>query len=147
MVWAAGNSGVIAWMNTIDAERAAWTAYTPTFRTAGGAVVLGNGTMAGRWLLVGKTVTFWAQLTIGSTTGLNTGQMIVNVPAAARATAELAGLHGIVNSGTRFDPLSTTPASATEVTLIANGAVIAFNAPATFTTGNFVIVRGEYETP
>lgn len=47
----------------------AWTPYTPTWGTLSGtAPVIGNGTLAGRYQQIGKTVNFYAQITIGTTT-------------------------------------------------------------------------------
>lgn len=47
----------------------AWTAYTPNWLAEGGAApTLGNGSIVGRYLKVGRTVDWVAQLTWGSTT-------------------------------------------------------------------------------
>jgi hypothetical protein len=44
-----------------------WTAYTPTV-TGGSGFTLGNGTLTGRYIKIGKTVTAVINLTCGSTT-------------------------------------------------------------------------------
>lgn len=45
-----------------------WTSYTPTWTTSGAAPTLGNGTLTGRYSVIGKMVTIRVNLTWGSTT-------------------------------------------------------------------------------
>jgi hypothetical protein len=52
----------------VDPIYAAWTPYTPTWANTSGAVAIGNGTLAGRYILIGKTVHFVLTMTCGSTT-------------------------------------------------------------------------------
>lgn len=61
----------------------AWTAYTPTWTAATTAPVLGNGTLVGRYLKVGRTVQMTAQLTIGSSSTFGSGNLSLGLPAAA----------------------------------------------------------------
>ncbi|WP_327655691.1 hypothetical protein [Streptomyces sp. NBC_00483] len=52
----------------------AWSAYTPAWGADGGAApTLGNGTIVGRYLKVGRTVDWVLQLTWGSTTAAGGG--------------------------------------------------------------------------
>jgi hypothetical protein len=45
-----------------------WTAYTPVWSAQGGTQpTIGNGTATGGYILTGKRLEFWAQLTMGST--------------------------------------------------------------------------------
>lgn len=54
-----------------------WTAYTPTVNLNGGALVtIGNGTIAGRYQLVGKTCTFQVAFTVGTTTNFGAGGIL-----------------------------------------------------------------------
>ncbi|MGP4048788.1 hypothetical protein [Streptomyces sp. 2A115] len=47
----------------------AWTSYTPTWQAEGGAApTLGNGTIVGKYLKIGRTVDWVIQLNWGSTT-------------------------------------------------------------------------------
>ncbi len=46
-----------------------WSDYTPTWvAESGGTPAVGNGTLAGRYMKVGRTVDFLVKLTVGSTT-------------------------------------------------------------------------------
>ena len=57
----------------MTADTSAWTAYTPTWTVSAGSVSIGNGTIAGRYRLIGKTVDFSFNWTAGSTTTYGTG--------------------------------------------------------------------------
>jgi hypothetical protein len=140
-----GQLGQLAFLNNINDP---WTAYTPTFRFAGGALFVGNGSVAGRFKQIGKTCTFRARLVFGSTTSFSTGQMLVSVPVAAPSAVDLEGLSGVlaVGAGPSYYAVAALLAATTEVTLIASGGVITATAPSTWAAGNWVSLRGTYET-
>jgi hypothetical protein len=58
----------------------AWTTYTPTWSAATTAPTLGNGTLAGRYKVVGKTVHVQITLQYGSTTSNGAGQIRLSPP-------------------------------------------------------------------
>jgi len=62
-----------------------WTTYTPTWTAATTNPSLGNGSITGRYMKVGRTVTVSIMLTIGSTTTLGTGAYLIGVPVPAAA--------------------------------------------------------------
>lgn len=69
----------------------AWTSYTPSWLAEGGAApTLGNGTLTGRYLKVGRTVDFVLQLTWGSTTapggGAGSENWVFTLPAIPAAS-------------------------------------------------------------
>lgn len=51
----------------------AWTSYTPTWGSSGSAPSLGNGTLVGKYVLVGKACTCHINLIMGSTTTYGSG--------------------------------------------------------------------------
>jgi hypothetical protein len=59
-----------------------WTAYTPTV-TGNSAFTLGNGTLVGRYVKIGKTVTVTVSLTAGSTTSFPTAYTLFSAPFSA----------------------------------------------------------------
>jgi hypothetical protein len=65
---------------------ASWSTYTPTW-TASTNPTIGNGTITGRYKLIGKTCLAAAQVTIGSTTTLGSGQYSISLPVAPRSAA------------------------------------------------------------
>lgn len=71
----------------------AWTAYTPTWTAATSNPALGNGTILGRYMKIGRTVLCDIILTAGSTTTYGSGAYSIGMPAAAAAASlEAAGV-------------------------------------------------------
>lgn len=67
----------------------AWTDYTPSWiAETGGTPAVGNGTLTGRYLKVGRTVDFLIRLTVGSTTtfGNTNANWAFGLPFAPAAT-------------------------------------------------------------
>lgn len=58
----------------------AWVSYTPTWGSTGSAPSLGNGVVAGRYNLIGKTCTVMAYLQLGSTSTIGTGTYTLSLP-------------------------------------------------------------------
>ena len=75
----------------------AWTDYTPTWTSSGVAPVLNNGTLAGRYVKVGRKATAQIGLTIGSTTTVGTGNWTFSLPVAQVATVYTEGNVRIVD--------------------------------------------------
>jgi hypothetical protein len=57
-----------------------WDSYTPTWTTSGSAPSIGNGSLVGRYRIVGKKMDIWIQLTWGSTTNGGTGDFTFTLP-------------------------------------------------------------------
>jgi hypothetical protein len=57
-----------------------WTSYTPTI----GGVTLGNGSATGGYVKIGRTVIFWAQFGVGSTTTFS-GNIFIGLPFTANS--------------------------------------------------------------
>lgn len=60
-------------------------AYTPSFVAQSGGAAVGNGTLQGRYLRIGKLVIFNIELVIGSTTNGGAGNWRFGLPVAAAA--------------------------------------------------------------
>lgn len=89
--WVAGETGTASLLNQevrdpLTGLQAAWTAYTPTWTAATSNPTLGNGSLVGFWLQVGKLTFFRLKLTIGSTTNLGSGAYSWSLPATAAAS-------------------------------------------------------------
>lgn len=61
-------------------EGAAWSTYNVLWTAAGGAPVVGNGSLVGRYRKVGRTVDIRISLVFGSTTGGGTGEWLFSLP-------------------------------------------------------------------
>lgn len=103
MVWVAGDTGLVAWMNAIDAERAAlgaWTAFTPVLTQSATITKTVTNT---RYNQQGKTVKGSAYLSLTSAGTAGNG-ISVTLPVAARDGT--VGL--VVGSGWFFDTSTST---------------------------------------
>lgn len=136
-----------------------WTAYTPTWTASTTNPSLGNGTIVGRSLKVGRTVTMTAQLVVGSTTTFGTGNQQIGLPyTTATVTNGSPGLLDVsitrtgapnfvigriplgqnsLNTGTIWVPSAVT---------IGDWDAWTNNAPWTITTGDIVRVYGTYQS-
>ena len=75
-----------------------WTAYTPTW-TATSNPDIGNGTLTGKYTIIGKTCHLNIYLLAGSTTTYGTGEWIFSIPKTASGATE-SGTVKILDSGT-----------------------------------------------
>jgi hypothetical protein len=125
-----------------------WTSYAVSWTATGGGAVLGNGTVASRYAVVGKTVTVFIAMTLGSTTVQGTGVWLWSLPpglpAAASQTIGFARIsqatHGVG---------SCTSSGTAAVSVLAHGTTgfIGPGVPAAWGTGNSVALMLTYETP
>lgn len=68
---------------TAAAWTGGWVAYAPAWTGSTTSPTLGNGTLVGRYMLIGKTCYYSLQLTIGSTTNGGAGSWGFTLPFAA----------------------------------------------------------------
>lgn len=68
---------------TLGVLGAAWTAYVPVWTCQTLNPVLGNGSLTGRYLQVGKMVTAQIKMVGGGTTTFGTGQFFFSLPVVA----------------------------------------------------------------
>lgn len=84
----------------LDIMEAAYSTYTPTFAASGGGAAVGNGTLAGRYLQIGKTVYVDISFTFGTTSNAGvSGFWTFTLPVTARAVRCGAGAMYILDSG------------------------------------------------
>ncbi|MDQ0795567.1 hypothetical protein [Streptomyces sp. B1I3] len=137
----------------------AWSSYTPTWQATTTQPVLGNGTLVGRYLKVGRTVTFTAQLTIGSTTTLGSGNQALGLPVLTATVSN--GSPGVLDisvsrGGTPNFVMGRIPlSSATQATgtiwlpstvTIGDWDAWTHNAPYTLAAGDTVRLYGTYQS-
>lgn len=75
----------------IAAAPGAWANYVPVWSSSGTAPALGNGTISGRWVQIGKTVHVKVRLVAGSTTTFGTGGYSISLPVAASTNVDSVG--------------------------------------------------------
>jgi hypothetical protein len=130
-----------------------YTAYTPVF-DGGSGYVLGNGTIVGRYIKIGKMVNVNIQFTIGSTTVMPASFTNVTLP--------FTGLTGVPAIGTAYyydlsadvfygGPVGWfSPSSGTKLLLFvqstnANSSLVTSTTPFTWATGDLISLSMTYE--
>lgn len=131
-----------------------WQSYTPIWAATTTPPVLGNGTIQGRYMQIGKTIWFTAFLQIGSTSTFGAGYYSLSLPVPVAAIVPLAAW----NFPARINDASagsTWPTNA----ICLNANAVAFNSsgnptggctptsPMTWAVSDVLSVTGCYETP
>jgi hypothetical protein len=146
-------SPVVNQFGTASGLGAAWPSWTPTWTTTGTQPSIGNGTIAGAAIQVGKITKFRFKMTIGSTTSLGTGNWLFSFPFTANAA--LTANYGFLMSGYAEDLGVTSQhivagrAASTTTFYIpygtSGGLVFGQTAPWGWGSGDFFSVHGMYE--
>lgn len=129
----------------------AWTPYTPTWTASTTNPTIGNGTLNGRYMRVGRVIHYVVNLVAGSTTTFGTGNYEIGLPVQVSGSATHIGQAQLA-AGTRWggQVVITTgassaaaffPTSATDPRL-ANWSP---TAPVTFANGHSMRISGTYE--
>lgn len=135
----------------------AWQTYSPSWGSSGTAPTIGNGSITGRYMIFGKTVTFNIVIQFGSTTNFGTGAYSFGLPftTITRTGAQWPGAAFAVNVGTAVYPGTvylTSNATAAGV-YSPTGAGGSSNAqwgntvPFTFAATSNISLQGTYEIP
>lgn len=130
----------------------AWKTYTPSWTSAGTAPSLGNGTVTGRYMKVGRTVHVSIELTAGSTTTYGTSSYRLSLPFTAATSMEqfLGVRYFDTSGGTAYmgqATLSVGTYAALQSIATSSGALAAFTnaVPVAAQTGDKWWVSGTYE--
>lgn len=86
-----GSSNTLSNIAYSSTAATAWTSYTPVWTSSGSAPGLGNGTLTGAYVQVGKIVHFRIRLRAGSTTTFGTGSFRFTLPVETIAVFSGAG--------------------------------------------------------
>lgn len=71
------------------------SSYTPVITSSGGSFAIGNGTITGRYIKVGRSVTVYGGFAFGSSTSYGTGTYDISLPVTAGSTVAAYTGHGI----------------------------------------------------
>lgn len=155
--WVVGEVVSAALMNQeirdqINEIIAAWTAYTPAWTAASTNPVLGNGTLTGRHMKVGRTCHAQIDLVTGSTTTYGSGAYSMSLPFTAAAVGQRCGLaHVFLSQRYLGETLISVSATTALIFFPASGSVsnlsqAASNVPFTWANGTQLRVTLEFET-
>jgi len=126
----------------------AWTTFTPTW-TASVNPAIGNGTLTGKYVQVGKTVHFAIEINMGSTTTYGTGSWNIGLPVTASGTSVRMAFPAIIldNSPAARTLGAGTINTTSDMVVIAEGntGILASTAPITWASGDTLRISGTYE--
>jgi hypothetical protein len=125
-----------------------WTTYSPTWTCAAGAApVLGNGSLTGNYMKIGKTVFVKIRLAAGSTTTFGGGTYLFSLPSTSTTTFDIFLDVRVLDSGTRWYFGKGFGNTATTIMATDDNAGTAFSAtyPMVWTTNDQLIIYFVYE--
>ena len=130
---------------TIDVT---WKDYTPTFTN----FTLGNGTVTGKYVRIGRLVHFIVQVTLGSTSSVSaTGGIQASLPVAYASTARFHGTARMAVGSTLMGTLIGSSGNAVMYVNNVSGTyetvTLTTNAiPGTWATNHTFLMQGTYES-
>ena len=130
-----------------------WSSYTVTWTTNGTQPAIGNGTLTGYYLKIGKNVYFRIKLTGGTTTTWGTGEFIFSLPvnAASDFTDTAIGNFRLrISAGNNYIGIvyiktSSTVSCMVQDSTTGKGTGVGNGAPTGWTSGSYIYLSGVYE--
>ena len=125
----------------------AWTSYTPTWTSTGTAPALGNGTLNGSYIRVGKLCTFKLYFSRGSTSTNGTGNYTFTFPfTSSMAGGTACGTFYLEDSGVAgYVGVITLGTPTTFGLRIPTNTEVGATSPFTWGTGDFAVLTGTFE--
>lgn len=123
-----------------------WASYTPTWTAATSNPVIGNGSIAARWMQMGDLVVASGLITMGSSTTYGTGEWRLTLPTAAASLA-YGGGGGIVDasSSANDEPVGINLFSSTQIRFFTSAGPAATGTPFAWQTSDTVNWTAIYE--
>ncbi|MCX5559991.1 hypothetical protein [Streptomyces sp. NBC_00038] len=160
-------AGMVAWLTTPGTlsyytgsawiALGAWNSYTPVWTAATTNPAIGDGTLTGRYAVVGKVCHFTAFAAFGSTTTYGSGGYSLSLPIVTGPTGGLIQFNGMALSGGGRGLITCQPSASsgsTTYTLWGHGATTSSAISqigsgglfgTAFANGSFIRVNGTYE--
>lgn len=118
--------------------------YTPAWSQFGGSgLLIGNGTLAGQYVKVGRLVQFLVILTRGSTSNFGTSYYYFSTPVAAAGSPAAVGT-GIVIVGGAFKTVTVRLAGSGSFAMMRPDDSQLSNASFSWATGDQIAISGSY---
>ena len=126
----------------------AWQSYTPTWTAGTTNPSIGNGTLSGRYIQIGKLVYCQFTMRAGSTTTFGSGIWRFSYPVAPNTTYanlyQVGSIYALDNGAADYNGI-TQYAGATYMGLIISGNWVSATAPFTWANGDVLEVNVIYE--
>lgn len=139
------------WTTQFQTDTDAWPSYTPVWTASGTAPAIGNGSIVGAYMKIGRRVDFRIVMTTGSTSTYGTGNYFWSLPVTANAV--FAGVIPVgraaildTSAGTRFFRDIDSFGTGIVIGFTEAGATITQTAPMTWATGDQIAIAGTYES-
>ena len=125
-----------------------WQSYTPTWTAGTTNPSIGNGTLSGRYIQIGKLVYCQFTMRAGSTTTFGSGNWRFSYPVAPNTTYanlyQVGSIYALDNGAADYNGI-TQFAGATYMGLIISGNWVSATAPFTWANGDVLEVNVIYE--
>lgn len=126
----------------------AWTSYTPTWTVSAGSVSIGNGSLSGRYMKVGRTVDVVINWQAGSTTTYGTAGAYwqFSLPSGHSSVLQAVGVVALLDAGTLEygGYCKTFAGTVLEMFKPVSGRIVN-NSPFTFGTSDSLSITIRYE--
>ncbi|CAL9530333.1 hypothetical protein [Streptomyces sp. enrichment culture] len=119
-------AGMVAWLSTPGTlsyytgstwvALGAWNTYTPVWTADTTAPAIGNGTLTGKYAVVGKVCHFSTLVTFGSTTTFGSGYYTLSLPVTSGALGGLVQFSGVATASSVRAVLFCQPTASTGAT-------------------------------
>jgi hypothetical protein len=142
------------WLDLLNANfaylGAAWTSFSPSWTGSVSNPAIGNGTLSGAYLQVGKTLLGRIRMVAGTTTTFGSGDFRFTLPNSLSGVAAQQVVHGIAydsSSGIAYALMGIVAASATFMYLFSHGSAtrVAAAAPMAWATSDELVVNFHLE--
>lgn len=151
--WVAGETVTAALLNVhlrdnLNTFSDPWTAYTPTWTATTTNPTLGNGSIEGAYILVGRLVIWRMKVVFGSTTSVGSGLYQFTLPVTANdGTGHMTGGEGILrdDSAVAYMPVVARIATNTFDLVTGAGARVQHATPWAWATNDTISVTGVYQ--
>ncbi|MGN8690011.1 hypothetical protein ACTND8_08925 [Atopobiaceae bacterium HCP3S3_F7] len=129
----------------VGAVTPAWSSYAVAWSQSDGTTLsIGNGTLEGRWMQVGRLVHASVSMGRGSTTHVGSAAWVWSMPVNARAWAMVAGVGWLARGGSEY-PLTVRPVGPGRVAALIPSGRLSNNNPGGWASGDSLFFTMTYE--
>jgi hypothetical protein len=119
-----------------------WTSYAPTW--TGGSPSIGNGTLTGRYMQIGKTVFFNIYLEAGGTTNFGGAAWEFSLPVSADETKDAFGVYMLDSGTSHYRGVGFINTTSTCTIAVDSGSLVGPTVPFTWASGDVLRLSGSY---
>lgn len=122
----------------------AYMTYSPTWASSGTQPSIGNGTISGLFKLVGKEVTLYDSIIMGTTTTFGTGTYTLTVPITVQQQLVDASIGLDSSTGTYYSGSAFWNGSTTTFVVISSAGIWGATVPVTWASSDYIVAQYKY---